>query len=186
MQDASNAPKGPIGSNPYYRPISDLYRHLPGIEWEFPFVPQVVQSLVMCFILIVLAILFLTIGVASQTSTAFLKLIAEAREHVRGGSAVERSAWAVTAGVYFFVLLPFWAIQFPFAVLGRIWSRFPRALPLSLLMSACVLVLVSRTRPDLLERVRGGVREVIVNAMQLLPGSQLREPGLTPVGEDKQ
>jgi hypothetical protein len=109
--------------NPYFRPIKNLAQNIRDIQWEFPFIPQIIQLLVLLFVLVVLCILFITIGIVSQISQLFWNLIVDTQTQLQEGSALEKSAYAIAAGVYFTLFLPFWLIQSPFWFIGWIWQK---------------------------------------------------------------
>src|SRR5437667_4461941 len=63
-----------------------------------------------------------TIGPVSQIAGVFRRLILEARKHLREGSTVERSAQAVSIGIFWVLFVPFWLVQLPFSLIGSLWS----------------------------------------------------------------
>jgi len=111
-----------IPANPYLRPIKGIVRQLKSVPFPFPYVPQVIQFTVLVGVLILFAGLFITIGVVSQIAGVFRGLILDTQKHLRAGSAVERSAQAVSIGIYSILFVPFWLIQMPFSLIGSLWS----------------------------------------------------------------
>jgi len=111
-----------IPANPYLRPIKGIVRQLKSAPFPFPYVPQVIQFTVLVGVLILFAGLFITIGVVSQIAGVFRGLILDTQKHLRVGSAVERSAQAVSIGIYSILFVPFWLIQMPFSLIGSLWS----------------------------------------------------------------
>ena len=109
-------------ANPYSRPVLLLVGQIQSVEWVFPFLPQFIQTVVLCLVITLLAILYITIGIISQISGVFTSLILHAREQMPGGSSVERSAQIVCIGVYWLLRLPFWLVERPFAYLGELWA----------------------------------------------------------------
>jgi len=109
--------------NPYYRPIAKFLGSFRAVNWGFPFIPGLVNGVVLVLIIAILCVLYASVGIASQISTSFVGLIADARCQLREGSSVEKSAYTVAIGIYFVLLLPFWMVQFPFQVLGSLWER---------------------------------------------------------------
>jgi DNA-directed RNA polymerase subunit RPC12/RpoP len=111
-----------IPGNPYLRPIKHVLRQMKAVPFPFPYVPQVVQLIVLTSMLLLLAGLFITIGLVSQIAGVFRGLILEAQKHLREGSAVERSAQAVSIGIFSLLFVPFWLVQLPFSLIGSLWS----------------------------------------------------------------
>ncbi len=111
-----------IPSNPYLRPIKHVLRQMKAVPFPFPYVPQVVQLIVLTSMLLLFAGLFVTIGLVSQIAGVFRGLIVEAQKHLREGSAVERSAQAVSIGIFSLLFVPFWLVQLPFSLIGSLWS----------------------------------------------------------------
>ena len=111
-----------IPPNPYLRPIKSIVRQMKAVPFPFPYVPQVVQLAVLTAVLGLFAMLFISIGVISQIAGVFRGMIVDTRKHLRQGSAVERSAQAVSIGIYSILFVPFWLIQLPFSLIGSLWS----------------------------------------------------------------
>ena len=111
-----------IPTNPYVRPITNIVRQMKAVPFPFPYVPQLVQLAVLASVLALFACLFITIGLVSQIAGVFRGLIFDAQKHLREGSPVERSAQAVSVGIYSLLFLPFWMIQLPFSLVGSLWS----------------------------------------------------------------
>ena len=111
-----------IPTNPYLRPIKNVVRQMKGVPFPFPYVPQIVQLAVLASVLLLFAGLFVSIGLVSQIAGVFRGLILEARKHLREGSAVERSAQAVSIGIFSVLFVPFWLVQSPFSLIGSLWS----------------------------------------------------------------
>lgn len=111
-----------IPGNPYLRPIKHVLRQMKSVPFPFPYVPQVVQLIVLTSMLVLFAGLFVTIGLVSQIAGVFRGLIVEAQKHLREGSAVERSAQAVSIGIFSLLFVPFWLVQLPFSLIGSLWS----------------------------------------------------------------
>ena len=61
---------------------------------------------------------------ASQVCGVFEGLILDAQKQMREGSAVERSAQAISIGLYLLFILPFWLVQFPFSFIGSLWGSY--------------------------------------------------------------
>lgn len=111
-----------IPTNPYLRPIHTIARQIKAVPFPFPYLPQIVQLAVLLVVLGIFAFLFITIGLVSQICGVLQGLIVDARKHLREGSAVERSAQAVSIGIYASLWLPLWLIQLPFSFIGSLWG----------------------------------------------------------------
>jgi hypothetical protein len=111
-----------ILTNPYLRPIHMIVRQIKAVPFPFPYLPQIVQLAVLLVVLGIFAFLFVTIGLVSQIVDVLEGLIVDARKHLREGSAIERSAQAVSIGIYASLWLPLWLIQLPFSFIGSLWS----------------------------------------------------------------
>jgi len=124
------------------RPIKNIVRQMKGVPLPFPYLPQLIQIAVLTSVLALFGVLFVTIGVATQAAGVFRGLILEAQKHLREGSTVERSGTAISIGIYSLLFLPFWMIQFPFSLVGSIWSsrRLSALLTVALLLSIAYVV----------------------------------------------
>ena len=131
-----------IPSNPYTRPISTILRQMRAVPIGFPYFPQLIQIVVLSVVVAILAVLFVTVGLAAQVCGVFEGLILDAHKQMREGSAVEKSAQAISIGLYLLFILPFWIVQFPFSLIGSLWSnyRFGSFIILLILCGAIVAV----------------------------------------------
>jgi hypothetical protein len=111
-----------IAPNPYLRPFKNIVRQMKGVPLPFPYLPQLIQLAVLTSILALFGVLFITIGMVTQAAGVFRGLIIDTQKHLREGSTVERSAQAISIGIYSLLFLPFWMIQLPFSLVGSIWS----------------------------------------------------------------
>jgi hypothetical protein len=109
--------------NPYLKPIKGHWRRLAGIRWQAPFVPQAVMALALMVVLFLLALLYLTIGIAAQICALCVELIADAQPLLRTAPPVEKSAYLVATVVYCLVFVPFWLVQTPVLLLGWAVNR---------------------------------------------------------------
>lgn len=119
--------------NPFASPITAIARKIGSITWRMPFLPQTIQLLVQSFVLLVLCLLFCTIGIVFNCYSIFCKLLAGTREEFNGSDLVGKSAYALMAGIYLILAAPCWVIVAPFMLLGWCWDR----------MSWCGLILYS-------------------------------------------
>jgi len=113
--------------NPFGDPIRNHVRVLLSIKWSFPYIPQLIQSIVLPIVIGVLSILYITIGIASQIVSMFLNMIRDAQSAMVNVTSVEKSGYVVAIGIYCIMLSPFWLLQFPLWALGKlyesIWSK---------------------------------------------------------------
>ena len=110
--------------NPYKRPIQKFISDICSIKWIYPYFPQLIELVVLIFIITIMFILYLTVGLASQVAGIFQSLILDATSQIKGGSFVEKSAYAVAVGIYIILWLPFWIILLPFWIFGWLWNHF--------------------------------------------------------------
>src|SRR5438552_10425279 len=124
-----------IPPNPYLRPIKNIVRQMKGVPLPFPYLPQLIQLAVLTSVLALFGILFITIGVVTQAAGVFRGLILDTQKHLREGSTVERSARAISIGIYSLLFLPF-------SLVGSIWSsrRLSALLTVALLLSIAYVV----------------------------------------------
>jgi len=78
----------------------------------------------------------------TQAAGVFRGLILDTQKHLREGSTVERSAQAISIGIYSLLFLPFWTLQLPFSLVGSIWSsrRLSALLTVSPLLSIAYVI----------------------------------------------
>lgn len=112
-----------VEKNPYAEPILKFINEIKDTAWAFPFVPQVVNTIVIIFILLILCLLYITIGIISQISSTFWSLIVQTGQKIVSDNPVQSSAYAIAIGVYFILFLPPFLIQFPFWLIGYIISK---------------------------------------------------------------
>ena len=137
---ALSIPRIPI--NPLSRPILAIVQQMRIIPIAFPFFPQIIQFTALSLVLIILATLFITVGLAAQVCGVFEGLILDAQKQMAQGSAVEKSAQAISIGIYVILMLPFWFIKLPFSLIGSLWSSYRKGSFLILLLLLTVLVAV--------------------------------------------
>lgn len=110
--------------NPYRRPLLKFVEDIKGIAWEFPYVPQLVECLVLLIVFVITGVLFLTVGVAAQLASIFQGLLIDAKKQIVQGTLIEKSAYAVAAGIYILLWLPLFLLLLPFLMVGWIWDHF--------------------------------------------------------------
>ena len=113
-----------VGVNPFHRPISHCWEILTNIEWKLPYLPQLLQTLVVVIIILVLLFLYLTIGVIAQITSGIASLIRDAAQQIQSTKRMEeKAAYGIAIGIYVLILLPFWVIQGPFWLIGKIANQ---------------------------------------------------------------
>ena len=112
-----------IAINPYSEPIKKFWNDLKITKWKFPFILQSVHAIITLFLLIVLLILYVTIGIISQISNSFWDLISGLSQKMSFSNPIESSFYALSATIYFILFLPFFIIQSPIWVSGWFSSR---------------------------------------------------------------
>jgi hypothetical protein len=112
-----------IPKNPYQEPISRFIYELTITKWLFPYIPQVIHSIVIFVIILILIILYATIGIISQISSIFWNLIVQTGQKIKIEYPIEGSAYGIAIGIYFTLFLPFFLVQFPFWLLGWFISK---------------------------------------------------------------
>jgi len=117
-------PRHPIPPNPYHEPIMDMLNSARSVEWKFPILPQVLQTIVLSFVVLIISFLYVTIGIASQIGGTFLNLIRDSRKQMATDStALSKSAYAIAIGIYALLYLPCWIITLPFWLIGYLWQN---------------------------------------------------------------
>lgn len=86
--------------NPDYGPIKHISAQLSLIEWRFPFLAQVLVLITSCIVLLILAVLYITVGLISQISTIFSCLIQQARQDMKGKGANSRRNTRIESSKY--------------------------------------------------------------------------------------
>ena len=128
--------------NPFSKPIVSLEREITGMQWQFPYFAQVVQLLAILLATAINGLLYCTIGVVSQISQSFRRLIDETQRQMHDAPLLERSAFGIAVLVYCLVYLPAFLVQVPFLVAGWLWARLGSVMTLLMLAAIAVLALL--------------------------------------------
>ena len=112
-----------LAPNPYGDPIKKFFAELRGIKWKIPFLLQAINALITLFIILVLVVLYLTIGIISQISTTFWDLIVGMGEKISFSYPIESSAYSIALIIYFVLFLPFFILQSPIWLSGWLTSK---------------------------------------------------------------
>ncbi len=110
-------------NNPFAAPLLKIYRDLKSIKYEIPYIPQIIELLLLIVSILLLSILYLTVGIASQIECMLRNLITKSQANLNEASPIEKSAYAVTAGIYTLFWVPFWILLLPFSLLGWVWNK---------------------------------------------------------------
>ena len=114
-----------IRRNPYHEPIRSFVGQLRSISMSPPWIPQLVQAIVLVFLILVFSCLYPTIGIVDQIYNMFRSLMQQSRDSMKPRAAVENSAYAVSIGVYFVLSLPFLIVLLPFRFVGAVLNYAP-------------------------------------------------------------
>jgi hypothetical protein len=141
-------------SNPYRQPIHTFLADIRALDWSFPFVAPAIQLVVLLLMAALCGLLYCTIGVASHISSTFWGLIVDSQKRMKNdGSGVEKSAYAVATAVFFLVFLPFFAVQFPFWLLGSLWQQLGNTVAILIALIVVGVCAVYWWSPDTLRQL---------------------------------
>lgn len=138
--------------NPFRRPIGKFVSDIAEIQWQLPYFPQIIEVGVLLLVISVTTILYLTVGIASQIEGIFHSLTLDARNQIKTGSLIERSAYAVSAGIYLTLWLPFLVLLLPFSILGWLWNHLSY-FGLMIIVVIVALIYVYTSHPDALKNL---------------------------------
>ena len=126
MMDQANETMRSYGNkeNPFSTPIIGIFNEIRGIPWGIlHFIPQIIQFLVLSIVLIVLCVLYCTIGIVFNCYSIFRSLLLETCNEFKDSDLIGKSAYAVMAGIYLLFYVPCVVILLPFFILGWFWGR---------------------------------------------------------------
>jgi hypothetical protein len=112
-----------FAQNPYSEPIRKFLHDLKVTKWKFPFILQIAHGVITIFLLILLLVLYITIGIVSQISNSFWDLITGLGQKMSFSNPIESSFYAFSASIYFILFLPFFIIQSPIWLSGWFSSK---------------------------------------------------------------
>lgn len=145
--------------NPFHRPLKRLLGNLTSIQWHFPYFPQAIEASVLVFVVAITVVLYLTAGIASQIAGILQSLMLDARQEIKTRSLVEKSAYAVAAGVYLILWLPLWLVLLPFTVLGWTWRHLGNPGLILLVLAAGILAAIAFGPWNFTTRIRKLISE---------------------------
>jgi hypothetical protein len=112
-----------LAPNPYAEPIKKFLHDLKVTKWKFPFILQIAHAVITIFLLILLVILYVSIGIVSQISNSFWDLITGLGQKMSFSNPIESGFYALSASIYFILFLPFFIIQSPIWLSGWFSSK---------------------------------------------------------------
>ncbi len=112
-----------VASNPYKDPIIKFIGDIRVIDWKFPFLVQLAHALITIFILLIVLVLYLTVGIISQVSETFWDLIVGMGERISFSHPIESTAYVIATIIYFLLFLPFFILQLPIWFSGWMASK---------------------------------------------------------------
>lgn len=112
-----------VAKNPYAEPILKFLQELKETKWRFPFLLQSLNAVISLFLLIILIVLYLTVGLISQISNSFWDVIDDLGDKMSFSNPFPSLFYAISATIYFLLFLPFFIIQSPIWLSGWITSK---------------------------------------------------------------
>jgi hypothetical protein len=129
-----------LPENPYSSPAKNAWNDLRSIKYVTPWIPFVVEAVVLVVLLIVFSLLYITVGIVSQIHQILMAKAEEVKGFLPEAiSNVQKSAWTISLGIYYVLAAPFWVFQFPFHYLGWAGHRSRFLLVVSLALGAFLL-----------------------------------------------
>lgn len=137
-----------LSQNPFENPIKDVFNELKSTVWEIPYIPQIIKSFVLIVLLIILPLIYITIGVISQISQLLWNLIVETTGKINSNSLIDASGYAIANAIYFILFVPLWLIQFPFLLIG--WSsRRYKTLMFIIIAIVAIIYIIKQWFPNI-------------------------------------
>lgn len=112
-------------NNPFGAGILSVLRQLQAQKWEPPFLTNVVTSFALIVAICILSLLYPTIGLFTQLTATFLRLIRETFVEMKPKPPVEKVGHAVAIGVYATCVLVFGVFTLPFYLIGYLLEWLP-------------------------------------------------------------
>jgi hypothetical protein len=137
-----------LAPNPYLEPIKGFISDLKTTKWIFPFIPQVLHLLITLFLILLLGILYATIGLISQISNSFWDLITGLGDRMNFSSPITSSFYALSISIYFVLFLPFFILQSPIWISGWVANKIGFKAFLILMLTLVVSFSIYYFQPD--------------------------------------
>ena len=104
--------------NPFGRALLGVWTQMKTMEWNFPFLHNLVSMVILYLVIGILVILYPTIGLSIHLAGIFRILMAENIVQMRRKPPVERIGHAVSIGVFLVFFCAFGIVALPFFLLG--------------------------------------------------------------------
>jgi hypothetical protein len=127
-----------ISPNPFADPIKNFIKDLRATKWQFPYILQAIHSAISAILLIILLVLYATVGIVAQISNSFWDLITGIGQKMSFSSPIESSFYAISATIYFIIFLPFFILQLPIWFGGWFASKIGIK-PLIIILGAVII-----------------------------------------------
>ena len=112
-----------VATNPYGEPLKKIFSDLKETEWKIPFILPFVHAVISITLIILLIILYATLGFVSQVSNSFWRVVAGQGQKMSFSTPLSSFYYAISATVFFVIFFPFFIIQSPFWMSGWIVSK---------------------------------------------------------------
>ena len=138
-----------VAVNPYLETIKNLFSDFRAIKWKFPYILQSIHSLITLFLLILLLLLYATLGFVSQVSNTFWDYLTGIGRKMHFSNPVQTLFYAISATLYFILFLPFFIFQLPFWFSGWLIGKIGFRTFLILLISIIATISICFLNPDI-------------------------------------
>jgi len=105
--------------NPFGHAINNVIRDLREIKWESPYIHSVISFIAICLVLLILFILYPTVGVIIQVAGVLIGVIEAEYERMKDAPESQQVGYAVSIGLLTLVALPIIVLALPFYGLGE-------------------------------------------------------------------
>ena len=112
-----------VFTNPFVDPIKHNIDNMHAIDFGLPWLPQIIQYIVLTSLIILFCVLYITVGIISQIEFSLTELIQLTKARIRPDAAIENSAYVVSIGIFSLLKFPFWLFQLPFRLIGWAWGK---------------------------------------------------------------
>lgn len=154
-----------VAPNPYAEPLKKIIGDLKETKWKIPFILPFVHAVISIFLIILLIILYATLGFISQVSNSFWRVVAGQGQKMSFSSPLSSFYYAISATVFFIIFLPFFFVQSPFWLSGWITSRIGFKPFITLLILTISLIALVYFQPEMVnsavEKVSGATNNLI-------------------------
>ena len=138
-----------VAVNPYSDTLKNLLSDFRTIEWKFPYILQSVHSLISFVLLLILIILYATLGFTSQISNTFWDYLTGLGQKMSSSNPIQTIFYSLSATLYFVLFLPFFIVQLPFWISGWITSKIGFRFFIILLISIISTIAIYFLNPNI-------------------------------------